>query len=127
MPPGMRAECYAVLRGRSYFFTAAGVELACYPSSIYICGFDGGNSLLHAGVLPHSNVRPSGLGSSCDGENPRLLFRCSGVFAGSLRQVRPCGSIRTTSVPELIRHKFWIVWAVRSYLLHLVQRHLCDV
>jgi hypothetical protein len=42
MPPGMRAECYAALRGRSYFFTAAGVELACYPSSIYICGFDRG-------------------------------------------------------------------------------------
>ena len=87
----------------------------------------GGLSLLHAGVPPHSNVRPSGLGSSCGGENPRLLFRCSGAFAGSLRRVRPCGSIRTTSVPEIIRHKFWIVWAVRSYLLHLVQRHLCDV
>ena len=34
----------------------------------------GGLSLLHAGVPPHSNVRPSGLGSSCDGGKSALAL-----------------------------------------------------
>jgi hypothetical protein len=79
-------------------------------------------------VPPHSNVRPSGLGSSCDGEKSALALSLQRRFC----RLPPTGAAVWFHTHNLCartysRHKFWIVWAVRSYLLHLVQRHLCDV
>ena len=62
----------------------------------------GGFSLLHAGVPPHSNVRPSGLGSSCDGERSALALSLQRRFCRLPSTDGSCGSVRLTSVPELM-------------------------
>jgi hypothetical protein len=71
-------------------------------SFLNFCGFDGGLSLLHAGVLPRSNVRPSGLGSSCDGEKSALALSLQRRFCRLPPTDGSCGSVRLTSVPELM-------------------------
>ena len=63
-----------------------------------------GDSLLHAGVPQHSNVRPSGLGYSCtmvcDGEKSALALSLQRCFCRLPLTDGSCGSVRQTFVPE---------------------------
>ena len=65
-----------------------------------------GDSLLHAGVPQHSNVRPSGLGYSCtmvcDGEKSALALSLQRCFCRLPLTDGSCGSVRQTFVPELM-------------------------
>ena len=89
-----------------------------------------------SGLVPSGMVPPFGLvplfGLVPSGLEPPFGLAPSGLIEAVLlryfwtvwRDLGQLGSYARPLCSNLIRHTFWIVWAVRSYLLHSVQRDL---
>ena len=126
VPPGLEPRPCAVLSGLAPSGLLVPSSAMCCPASCRprLCAVRPRAVLRpRAAARRGAAIRRAAFGLVPSGSRPSYFVTYWTVW----RDLGQLGSIRTTSVPELIRHKFWIVWAVRSYLLHLVQRHLCDV
>ena len=126
VPPGLEPRPCAVLSGLAPSGLLVPSSAMCCPAVCRprLCAVRPRAVLRpRAAARRGAAIRRAAFGLVPSGSRPSYFVTYWTVW----RDLGQLGSIRTTSVPELIRHKFWIVWAVRSYLLHLVQRHLCDV